>query len=269
MRETVLSAHHRATFDRARERVSAFATHASIISVLAVLSDTSSERYAERDALTLALVCEQQRAPSPLWSSALLIAYSPMLLHLRGCLVGNELAADDLDMIVVEAFLDAVAQLQAPHRPGRTAIRLRRAVRRSVFRVLNDERARFDTADPFEDELELHGLGDFVASEGGHEPDEDDQEEMRRVLYERAGRHLSAERLELVAETYLRGEPLTAYVARTRADLDGAARSTEYERLKRDRLRSLKKLRVLLRGAERERVVGGARALAPEPSAAR
>jgi hypothetical protein len=250
MRETVLAPHHRATFDRARERVPAFAAHSSIVSVLAVLSDTSDERYAERDALTLALVCEQQREPSTLWTSALLIAYAPMLLRLRGGLVGNEVAADDLDMLVVEAFLEAVGRLHEPHRPGRTAIRLRRDVRRAVFRALNDERGRLDSAEPFDDELELDGLGAFATTKGGHEVDEDDREEMRRILFERAALHVSRERLELVAETYLRSEPLNAYVARTRSELDGAARLAEYERLKRDRLRTLKKLRVVFRGID-------------------
>jgi hypothetical protein len=260
MRGTVLAPHHRSTFDRARERVPAFASHPSILSVLAILLDESVERYAERDALTLALVREQQREPSPLWTSALLIAYAPMLLRLRGCLVGNDVPAGDLDMLVVEVFLEVVENLREPHRPGRTAMRLRRALRRALFRALDAERGRFDFVDPFDDDLELDGLGEFVPSDGGNDLDEDEWEEMRRILLERAATHISPDRLELVARTSLRGEPLHAYLARTRPELAGESRAAEYERLKRERLRTLKKVRVLFRG---ERAPGvGARVTA-------
>jgi hypothetical protein len=264
MRETVLAPHHRSTFCRARERVPALAPYPSILPVLGVLLDESDERYAERDALTLALVLEQQREPSPLWTSALLIAYAPMLLRLRGLLVGRDVPADDLDMLVVEVFLEVVGNLREPHRPGRTAIRLRRAVRRALFRALDVERGRFDFTDPFDDELELGALGEFVASDGGNEVDDDEWEEMRRILFDRAAKHLSPERLELVARTCLRGEPLHEYLTRTRPELDAGSRVAEYERLKRERLRTLKKLRAVFRGARARGV--GARVTAPSPA---
>jgi hypothetical protein len=183
-----------------------------------------------------------------------------MLLRLRGGLVGNDVPAGDLDMLVVEVFLDVVENLREPHRPGRTAIRLRRALRRALFRALDAERGRFDFVDPFDDDLELDGLGEFVPSDGGNDLDEDEWEEMRRILLERAATHISPDRLELVARTSLRGEPLHAYLARTRPELAGESRAAEYERLKRERLRTLKKVRVLFRG---ERAPGvGARVTA-------
>jgi hypothetical protein len=218
----------------------------SIATVLAVLADTSDERYAERDALALALIREQQRAPSGLWTSALLIAFTPMLLRLRGRIAGNVAQRDELDLLVVEVFLEVVQQYAAGRPAGRTALYLRQDSQRAVFRALNLEQARADANTEFVvDGMDLCVLGDHVASEIAPEAEEEDRQEMRMLLRERAALHVPVERLEILEATYVWRESLGELVARRHPELDARARHAVYERLKRERQRTIAKLRPL------------------------
>lgn len=276
LRETVLAHQYRSIYEQARLRVPALAAHASIATVLAVLAGTSDELYAERDELALALIREQQRAPSALWTSALLIAFTPMLLRLRGRISGNVVQRDDLDLLVVEVFLEVVQCYPVSRSAGRTALYLRQDSQRAVFRALNLEQARSDANTEFVvDAMDLCVLGDLVASEIAPEAEEEDRQEMRMLLRERAAFHVPVERLEILEATYVWRESLGELVARRHPELDARARHSVYERLKRERQRTVAKLRPLfftadaddderseLPASSRQRVASGASCLA-------
>lgn len=250
LRETVLARQHWSVYEEARAHEPVLAAHTSIVSVLATLAGGGEAQYVERDALALALIRAQQRAPSALWTSALLIAFAPMLLRLRGRIAGNLGLREELDLLVVERFLEVVQEYPAHRRPGHTALLMRQETQRAVFQLLNRERARAEADTPFEvDLMDLRALGDLVASEVDPEAEEEDRHEMRLLLRERAALAVPSERLELIEATCFWGETIVAYATRRHPGLEGPARAALYERLKRERQRTVAKLRPLFRPA--------------------
>lgn len=246
LRDEVMSLKHEKTFEEARTREPTLAAHASILSVLAVMNDESERRYAEREALTRALVREQQERPGPFWSAVLLIAYAPMLLRLRGRICGDAFARDDLDQMALEAFLEAVGRFPLTARPTRVAMYLRQDTQRAVFRRLRAEQQARLRLTVLEEEALAAEEFDLFASGANEQPlDDDEREELVAMLVARVGERVSAAKLEVIIATHLRGERLRDYVARRHADLADDAREVVYQRLKRERLRTLEKLRPL------------------------
>jgi hypothetical protein len=148
LRDQVLAARFVPLFLEAQPREPALAPHASILSVLAVMGDSSAQRWGEREALTRALVREQQRAPGPFWSGVLLLAFVPMLSYLRGRICGDAFGRDDHDQLVVGAFLEAVVCFPMEKRLDRTAMpKVGLSVVRPPHTV--DVDALLATADPF------------------------------------------------------------------------------------------------------------------------
>jgi hypothetical protein len=246
LRDEVMSMKNEAAFNKARAREPALGAHASILSVLAVMNDESERRYAEREALTRALVREQQERPGPFWSSVLLIAYAPMLLRLRGRICGDAFARDDLDQMALEAFLEAVQRFPLAARPTRIAMYLRQDTQRAVFRRLRAEQQSRTRLTVLEEEAQAADEFELFASPRSEEPlDDDECDELVEMLTARVGDRIAPAKLEVVIATHLRGESLRDYVARRHAELDEHAREVVYQRLKRERLRTLDKLRPL------------------------
>jgi hypothetical protein len=120
---------HSAEFARGRASqpaLASFATPADVVAALALASSVSAQ---ERDAITLALVAEHQRAARPVWQSLLLIAYEPML----GGVWKRLLNKRDAEARLVLAFLESVAQIAVDRPPSLVALHLRHAVERRVF----------------------------------------------------------------------------------------------------------------------------------------
>lgn len=246
LRDTVLAKSHGPTFDDARTREPRLAEHTSILSVLAVLADAGEATYPARDALTRALLAEQQRAPSKLWTSALLLAYAPMLTRLRGRLLSSAVDRDELDLLVVEAFLEAAQTYPLDQRrPGHTALYLRQDTQRAVFKLLKLEHRRAEVTGELGDDDEVVPLGEVIASERDPETEAREVEEMVALLRERAADGVAPERLELVERTYLRGESLRDVVVAAHPELAGDALDAAYQRTKRQRARAIDRLRSL------------------------
>ncbi|MCC6648106.1 MAG: hypothetical protein IT374_21370 [Polyangiaceae bacterium] len=240
----MLAKSHGLTFDDARTREPALAAHASILAVLAVLADASEATYPERDALTRALLAEQQRTPSELWSAALLLAYAPMLTRLRGRLLSSAVDRDELDLLVIEAFLEAAQGYPlCVRRPGHTALYLRQDTQRAVFKLLKLEHRRAEVTGELGDEDEIVPLGELVPSERDPETEARELEEMVALLRARAGDTVPADRLDLVERTYLRGESLRDVVVAANPGVTGDALDAVYQRTKRQRARAIERLR--------------------------
>ena len=99
----------------------------------------TDESYPAREALTRAMLEEQRETGKPLWSSALLVAYYPMLSRLRHRLVTTTVTSEELDQVVVAAFLAAVSEV--PLDLDRLPMRLRQRTERQVFTYLRKARA--------------------------------------------------------------------------------------------------------------------------------
>jgi hypothetical protein len=76
--------------------------------------------------------------------------------------------------------------------------------------------------------------------------DADEVEEMIDLLKERVGEAVDSEKLELVIATAIQGESMRDYVRRLHGDLDQGAVERAYQRLKKQRNRTVAQLRAVL-----------------------
>ena len=241
LRREALAAPRR-SFDVGRARQPALAPHEGVASVLTALADDREHTYPERDALTRALLAEHRASGDALWASMLLVAYYPMLSRLRHRLVCDTVPRDELDQVVVTAFLGAISELSLPDHADRIAMRLRQRTERQVFAFLRKEREQqHPSATP--DELAIF---DAETVEARRPPTTDEALFDLALLLERAAQEgLSKAGLEVVEATVLRRELLRSYVERVAPD-DDVERERMYQRLKRQRTRVLRRLRALL-----------------------
>jgi hypothetical protein len=243
LRSDVLAPHHRGIYAGARERHPALAPHEGVASVLAALADDREHTYPERDALTRTLLAEHRESGDALWASMLLVAYYPMLSRLRHRILGHTVARDDLDQLVLASFVAAVRET-SPDK-DRISLRLRQRTQRRVFRFIRRERAECHAGLDDRDDIP-----EEAAPDPHLERDTEDARTQIRLLFEAA--RLTRHQAEIILATFLNGERLRLYVART---VPGDARMQErsYERLKRMRTRALQKLQ-----RYQQRVLAGA-----------
>lgn len=228
--------------------------HASIESspsfdgLLLEMQDTSERTYPRRDELTRTFISESQRTRHPAWAAALTLAYLPMLRRLASRLVSDTQQRGDLEQLVLESFLVAVARFPLEKRRDRAPMYLRQDTQRAVFRALKlDQRAALEMRrmlDELGDEPELDPVR---LSASGDEVDEDEQRELAAMLR----RHLDEldatdDVAELVRRTTLGRENLAALVRELAPHADEAERYRLYNRLKRRRELALKRVRVRL-----------------------
>jgi hypothetical protein len=135
------SATTKALFQNAKARHPALAGHETAEAVLAALADESEAGWAEREALTRALLAEAQARRDPFWAALLVSAYYPMLVRLCSRLRGRGFDVEDVNQLVVSTFLDVVRSFPLDRRQDRTSMHLSQMTRRKVFRALRRERA--------------------------------------------------------------------------------------------------------------------------------
>ena len=246
-------------FEAARRRHPALAWHEGVHSVLAVLGDTSAARQGEQEALTRALVFEQQTGPYSLWATVLLVAFHPMLCRLLGPLAGSTPDGRDLDQMLVAAFLEAVAEFPLQERGRRVVAHLRWATRNKAFSWLQREWREQSLLEPVDPEGLLLAEGERVGHSLGRRwselvqsvpapsvPSEGRRLELFLVLHLRG--QLDKDSLELVLATFVRGERLRALADRRWPELPPTARRRAYERLKRRHSRAVRRMRQVLGG---------------------
>ena len=250
LRAEVRASRHDASFADARRRHPAFRDHHTINSVLGVLSDERRKPYAEKEALTRALVAEQQSSPSSFWAAVLLVAYYPMLSRLRHRIWGDTIPDEDLDQLVVTSFLAVVADFPLDAKHDRTALRLRQRTERRVFRAVRheqDERQLFRPVRPetFE-ELDRPQWPD-VRDESHRGPrNAAEAADVISLLVECAGDMLDGETFDMVTATLVCGRRIPAFLDRLDPKLPPDERTKVYQRIKRRHSRALKRIRPLL-----------------------
>ena len=238
LRRDAVSSRHRHAFELGRARHPELATHVDAASVLAMLDDDAEGTYAAREALTTAIVLEHRRSRAAVWASLLLGAFKPMLVRLRGRLVSDTVPGDELDQLVVTAFLAALTDVPLS---DRLAMRLRQRTERQVFAFLRKER---EQRHPAIDVEGLEGLDPDAVAPQRVRTDEELYD--LALLIQRAVQEgVSTSGLDVVEATVLRRELLRAYVERLEPD-DDVARERLYQRLKRQRSRAMRRLKTLL-----------------------
>ncbi len=250
LRGDVLSPRHRLTFQEARGREPVLEAHTNLESVLAVLETASEARYPEREELTRALIREQRRGESSLWSSALVLAYAPMLCRLRARLRGDSLSRAELDQLVFAAFFEAIAGFPPDRWTTRVALYLRQQTQRAVFRHIQIEQTHaVQLGAPLLDVSEEDEHEPFVSSPGDRGFDPEEQADLAALILDVGAQVVEPERLESIVATFVRGEALHAYVARTHPGLDPTGHTAAYQRIKRQRHRTLTQVGPILRRA--------------------
>ena len=104
--------------------------------ILDAFADQRAETYPIREALTRAVIGARQKTGSTQWSSVLMVAYFPMLSRLRHRIWGNPMPAEDLDQLVLMAFLQFTNGFRLERWPDRTALRIRQGTARILFMQL-------------------------------------------------------------------------------------------------------------------------------------
>jgi hypothetical protein len=243
MGRIVGSSRERHLFEAAREREPVLRQHRDLCSVLATLSERDEQAALEREELVGALVREHQRSTSSYWAMALLVAFAPMLRALRGRLRGTLFGPEELDQLVLEGFLEALRR--HPGRSTSAAARLRSDTCRFVFRALEREAHRTRNQQELERCARGNAHFDLYLWRSAPSPmDADEQAEMEEMLRVAVGDELPSTKLEVVIATLLWRQPLTAYAGeRARS---GETPAGAYQRLKRERHRTLGRLRGLL-----------------------
>jgi len=257
LRAEVRAERNQKRFEQAKNHQLELQDHETVLSVLAVLGDESALRYAEKEALTRALLREHKRRPHPFWNAVLVVAFYPMLSRLRGRIFGDAVPGDDLDQIVLSSFFEVVRDFPLNQRRDRTCMYLRQMTQREVFKRVRAEQrdldqVRFDDPEDIsrrQDDLEALG---HVASWPETKPirqrrrDPKESAALVSFLVEHAGHILDGDKLELVVATLVRGELLTAYVDRVHPDLSPSERRQTYQRIKRRHSRAIARLREVL-----------------------
>ena len=228
------------SFREAAARRPALARHAELGSVLVELADETEESYPAREELTRALLEEQRESGDAVWSSALLLAYYPMLSRLRHRLVTTTVTSEELDQVVVASFLAAVAEVSLDL--DRLPMRLRQRTERQVFAYLRKER---DEYYPRGDAAELDAMSAEYLQRLHPQCHDDTFLDLSLLLERAVAQGVPPRSLEVVEATVLHREQLRSYVERVGPE-DEVERERAYQRLKRQRSRTIQRLRELL-----------------------
>ncbi len=253
-------ARHPELFEAARARQLALAAHVTAAAVLGILHDELTKAHAEKDTLTLALLDEyraglrgERLGPAASFSTTLLLAaFYPMLQRLRVAIIAEAADREDMDHLIVEAFLETAESLPLDGR-ARLPLRLRSRTRRAVFRRLRREQLG---------QRKLNSLAVEVAADEHRDPfdrrdyspkeanDPEEHGSLAQLLVERVGSSVEQSKLDLVIATLIRGESLTCIIQQQHPDMPAADRERLYQRIKRQHSRTLARLKKLLHGMQ-------------------
>lgn len=228
-------------FAEARTRQPELAPHADVASALLALADEREATYPARDALSRALLFEHRRGMEPLWASMLTVAFYPMLSRLRHRLISDTVPKDELDQVVIAAFLGTLNELPLREDTDRLPMRLRQRTQRTVFSFLRKELEQRQPPEALELLMTLEAENAALSPR----PSSDEKLYDLALLLERAtAQGIPASSIEVMAATVQNREQLRTYVDRI-GPADRAERERLYQRLKRQRSRVLRRLRNL------------------------
>ena len=232
------------TFSNAQVTDPALGNYLTMGEVLHSLEETAQETYQTREGVIRALVRRHQRDASGYWASVLLVVFAPMLVSLRARLRGSAFESSELDQIVVEGFLLAIA-VQETHRDcDRIAMRLRQRTRAFVFGRLVAEQQVIRRQRALERYAKALTFFELFASPTPIRLSDDERQELTELLRTVAADALPQEKLDVVVATRFHGMTLRAYLmgdSELAEDVEVAL-----GRLKREHSRTLVKLRELL-----------------------
>lgn len=162
-----------AWFAALRERRTGFGGQASLADLIAFLSTSSKSTFAERESLLWDLVEEYQETNNEFPLFLLFVAYAPLLLRIRRRLISTRTPQDELDQIVITAFM-MVLRRRSTKRCAMMPLHLRQRTERIVFAIVKRDSVP-EVSGEMEDipaeitNVEELALMSFRASFGGKE----------------------------------------------------------------------------------------------------
>ncbi len=245
LRKEVVSARHQRSYDDARCRREGLVDLFTVPDLLALLGEGRVNDYVRKDLATRGLLAEYQRSGDSFWSSLLLVAYFPMLSRLRHRIWGNCVGQDDLDQLVIIAFLGVCRDYDLDRYDSYTIVRLRQLTQKRVFKELRQVQGEQNQQRDLEQLA--RDIGDFDPfKESKSPPSPPEIEGMAEALFDLAEDWLPPHNIELIVATILYREPLRKYVVRVEPEevVDHAERV--YQRYKRRRTRAVKRVKRML-----------------------
>lgn len=145
-----------AWFASLQARRPAFAGHATLADLIAFLSTSGKATFAERENLLWDLVEEYQASGDDFPLLLLYVAYGPLLLRIRRRLVATRTPQDELDQIVIMAFMMVIKRPSTKRCPM-MPLHLRQRTERLVFAMVKRDSLP-----------ELPGDTDDIGAESSH-----------------------------------------------------------------------------------------------------
>jgi hypothetical protein len=190
-------------------------------------------------------IFEFKRTQNPFWHSLLLVIYYPMLSHLRQNIWGRALEWKDLDQTIVEAFLAVMKRFPRHVKKGQTHVYMRQYTRRAVFFALEKQQKEERNREGLRKQVEEQHANECAVAHllGGYSRPK--TKSVERMLFSLTDGIIPRVRIQLLIDTTFQGFPLRDYVRRLCIP-DAQVEEREYQRLKRQRLRTKKQIRALL-----------------------
>jgi|GEM_PF-6768660 len=221
------------TFTQTKTRYAALCGFESAHAVIDHLRDDRFD-YASKEPISRALLAASQCEPGSFWRSLMLLAYYPMLVNIRAQ-IRSSVSGEDLDQLVMQGFLQALAVVHGESEGDNTSLRLRCRTRRYVFRGLREaqESEVFDVAPEH-----------MVANDNSAKPLSRKPAALASCLHEHFDEIGKADR-ELVFRTLVEDESLRE-LANADAQNDNADPDRVYARLRKRRFRALANMREVI-----------------------
>jgi hypothetical protein len=155
---------------------------------------------------------------------------------------------------VLFAFLLSAKKVRLNDGRGRLCMYLRQVTQRRVFTWLKEERRREETV-AFVEPVVLSENAPAAWPVPGMikrtrarqlKHDTDEAHALAELLRQKAGEAVAPDKLELVIATAIQGESMRSYVRRHHGDLDQESTRRAYQRIKKQRNRTVAQLRAVL-----------------------
>ena len=211
LKAEIASPRYRPGWETAQLRHPVLRRIADIHTVLKILGDLKKADLRHKDIITRAIISEHKAHPGPFWTAVLLLAYSPMLGGLRGRIFGDAFDREDLDQLVVDAFLSVVRGFPLIEKRSRTFLHLKQFTSSQVFRIIRSrqneikEQQRLINLAQKLDEFDLFGEVETIESDV-------DRDEMAELLWAVSAGREPFDNVQLVVDTVIYRKKLTDYV---------------------------------------------------------
>jgi len=248
LRRVVRGPHAGRVFRAAQERHAALGPHADLPTALRALEGAPS--YGDKELIVRALLAEHQAGGAAVWSSALAVAFYPMLVRLRARLREGVCDGGDLDQLVLGSFLEALREVSPGPETDRVPMRLAIQTRHRVAAALEAEQRELRGRQRLLERPEETPEPAVQPASEAPDVDGDEPEDEGAAFLAWASKNLPGDRLELLVSLHIEHVKLPSVVARRHPEASPEERRAIQLRLKRQRSRAVERLRSLVPRAQ-------------------